>query len=128
MKNYNCDAEMFFYKTIDDIIDRVCTFIIRIDASKYSKLKQFSQAIHKLSLVFHKGMNITFECDRGILVSEDFGQRFHVHTALNSSCSKGVSECMKSMMGNLLFLKEQFKAALIGTNRNNLIAVPYYVL
>ena len=72
-------------------------------------------------------MNVPFECDRGVLVSKDFGQRFHVHTALNRSCSKGVSECMKAVMGNLLFLKEQFKTALIGTNRNDLATVPYHV-
>ena len=73
-------------------------------------------------------MNIPFECDRGILVSENFGQRFHVHTALNSASGEGMAECMKAVMGNLLFLKEQFKAALIGTNRNDLTAVPYYAL
>ena len=78
--------------------------------------------------MFHKGMNIPFECDRGILVSEDFGQRFHIHTALNSASGKGMTECMKSVMGNLLFLKEQFKTALIGANRNDLTAVPYHVL
>ena len=73
-------------------------------------------------------MNVPFECDRGVLVSENFGQRFHIHTALNSASSKGMAECMKTVMGNLLFLKEQFKAALIGANRNDLTAVPYYVL
>ena len=73
-------------------------------------------------------MNVPLERDRGVLVSENFGQRFHVHTALNRSCSESMAECMKSMMGNLLFLKEQFKATLIGSNRNNLTAVPYYVL
>ena len=113
---------------IDDTLIAICSFIIRIDASKSSKLKQFSQAIHKLSLVFHKGMNVPFECNRGILVPENFGQRFHVHTALNSTSSKSMSECMKTVMGNLLFLKEQFKATLIGANRNNLTAVPYYAL
>ena len=70
-------------------------------------------------------MNIPLECDCGILVSEDFRQRFHIHTALNRSCCKGMSECMKAVMGNLLFVKEQFKAALIGANRNDLTAVPY---
>ena len=72
-------------------------------------------------------MNIPFECDRGVLVSEDFGQRFHVHAALNRSCSEGMAECMKSVMWNLLFLKEQFKATLIGANRNDLTIVPYHV-
>ena len=115
---------MFFFLIIDETLNVICSFIIRIDASKSSKLKQFSQAIHELSLVFHKGMDVPFECDRGILVSEDFGQRFHVHTALNSASSKGVSECMKAVMGNLLLFKEQFKTALIGANRNDLTAVP----
>ena len=73
-------------------------------------------------------MNVPFERDRGILVSENFGQRFHVHAALNRASGEGMSECMKSVMGNLLFLKEQFKAALIGANRNDLTAVPYHVL
>ena len=73
-------------------------------------------------------MNVPFECDRGVLVSENFGQRFHVHTAFYRASGKGVSECMKTVMGNLLFLKEQFKAALIGANRNDLTTVPYYVL
>ena len=119
---------MFFFLIIDETLNIICSFIIRIDASKSSKLKQFSQAIHKLSLVFHKGMNIPFECDRGILMSEDFGQRFHIHATLNRASCEGVSESMKSVMGNFLFFKEQFKAALIGTNRNDLTAVPYHVL
>ena len=73
-------------------------------------------------------MNIPFECNCGVLVSENFGQRFHIHTALNSTGGKSVSECMKSVVGNLLFLKEQFKAALIGANRNDLAAIPYHAL
>ena len=73
-------------------------------------------------------MDIPFECDRGILMSEDFGQRFHIHSALNRASGEGMPESMKSVMGNLLFLKEQLKAALIGANRNDLTAVPNHVL
>ena len=73
-------------------------------------------------------MNIPFERDRGILMSENFRQRFYIHTTLNSAGSKGMSECMKTVMRNLLLLKEQFKAALIGANGNNFTAVSYHVL
>ena len=60
--------------------------------------EDFAQLIHHTALVFHERMNIPVESDGRILVSEDFGQRFHIHTALDSASSKGVSECMKAMM------------------------------
>ena len=90
--------------------------------------EKFSQTIHILLLVFHKGMNIPFECDRWILVPKDFGQRLDIHPALNRSCGKGMTERMKSVMGYLLRFEKQFKATLIGPNGYHLVSVPYDVL
>ena len=61
-------------------------------------------------------------------MSEDFREGFDVHSALDGACRKGVAQSVETVMGNLLLFKEQFKAALIGANRNDLTAVPYHVL
>lgn len=61
-------------------------------------------------------------------MTEDFREGFDVHSALDGARRKGVTESVETVMGNLLLFKEQFKAALIGANRNDLTAVPYYVL
>ena len=52
---------------------KVLDIVYYYDTRKKEKNSEhFPQAIHKLSLVFHKGMNIPLECDRGVLVPEDF--------------------------------------------------------
>ena len=73
-------------------------------------------------------MNIPFECDRRVFMTEDFREGFDIHSALDGARRKGVAQSVETVMGNLLLFKEQFKAALIGTNRNDLTAVPYHVL
>lgn len=61
-------------------------------------------------------------------MSEDFREGFDVHSALDGACRKGVAQSVETVMGNLLLFKEQFKAALIGTNRDDLRSVGYDVL
>jgi len=61
-------------------------------------------------------------------MSEDFREGFDVHSALDGARRKGVTESVETVMGNLLLFKEQFKAALIGTNRDDLRSVGYDVL
>ena len=60
-------------------------------------------------------------------MSEDFREGFDIHSALDGARRKGVAQSVETVMGNLLLFKEQFKATLIGANRNDLIAVPYHV-
>ena len=86
-------------------------------------MSMFSYPIHELPFVFHKRMNVPLECNRGVFVSENFGQGFHIHTTLNRASRTGMSERMKAVMGYFLFFQEQFEAALIGTNRNGFTAV-----
>ena len=61
-------------------------------------------------------------------MTEDFREGFDVHSALDGARRKGVAQSVETVMGNLLFFKEQFKAALIGTNRDDLRSVGYDVL
>ena len=49
------------------------TYYANRNSQRVKKLKHFSEPIHILSLVFHQGMNIAFERDGRIFVSENFG-------------------------------------------------------
>ena len=75
----------------------------------------------------HKGVNVPFQRYRWVFVTEDFREGFYVHSALDGTRCKGVTESMETVVGHLLFFKEQFKATLIGTNRDNLRSVRYDV-
>ena len=61
-------------------------------------------------------------------MTKNFGECFYIHSALDGACRKGVAQSVETVMGNLLLFKEQFKAALIGTNRDDLRSVGYDVL
>ena len=51
----------------------ITTYYANRNSQKVKKLKHFSEPIHILSLVFHQGVNVAFERDGRIFVSENFG-------------------------------------------------------
>ena len=50
--------------------------------------------------MLHKGMSIAVECNGRVLVAEDLGKRFHVHTAFKSAGSERVSQRVKAFVRN----------------------------
>lgn len=81
-----------------------------------SFLQQFSQLVHHLRLVLHEGMGIAVKGDCRILVTEDFGQRFHVHAALYRACGKGVPQRVETLVRDIQSFQQQFKTPLVGAD------------
>ena len=76
-------------------------------------LQQFAELVHHLFLVFHKGVNIAVKGYGWILMTEYFGQRFHVHSAFQGARCKGVAQRMKAPMRYIEILLQRSKGALV---------------
>ena len=50
--------------------------------------------------MWHEAVNIAVQRDGRVLVTEDFRQRFDIHSALQRTGGKGVSQGMKPAMRN----------------------------
>ena len=66
--------------------------------------------------MFHQRMCIAIERNGRVLVPEDLGERFYIHTAFKGASSKGMPQGMKALMRNIQSFQEQFKTSLVGTN------------
>lgn len=54
----------------------------------------------------HEAVNIAIQCDRRVLVTEDFRERFDIHAALQCAGCKGMPQGMKPAMLNVKAAKE----------------------
>ena len=62
--------------------------------------EQFSAAVHHLVFMRHEAVNIAIQRDGRVLVTEDFRQRFDIHSALQRAGGKGMPQGMKPAMRN----------------------------
>lgn len=53
-----------------------------IGAEQVKKLKELTEFVHHFLLVLHKRMNISVKRYGRVLMTENFGERFHIHSAL----------------------------------------------
>ena len=83
--------------------------------------KDFSELIHHCSLMLHKRMDIAVERDHRILVTENFGEGFNIHSTFYRSCCECVTESVKAFPRYADLLQQQFKAALIGANGEEIL-------
>ena len=67
---------------ICDIIEYLKPTIMVIGAEAYKKLKELAKLVHHLLLMLHKRMNISVKRYGRILMTENFGERFYIHSAL----------------------------------------------
>ena len=67
---------------ICDIIEYLKPTIMVIGAETHKKLKELAEFVHHFFLVLHKRMNISVKRYGWVLMTEDFGQRFNVHSTL----------------------------------------------
>ena len=67
---------------ICDIIDYLKPTIVVIGADNTKKLKELTESVHHFLLMLHKRMNISVKCDGRVLMTENFGECFHIHSAL----------------------------------------------
>ena len=51
--------------------------------------------------MLHEGMGVAVEGDGRVFVTEDLGEGFHVHAALEGARRKGMPQGMKSLMRNM---------------------------
>lgn len=54
----------------------------------------------------HETVNIAVQCDRRIFVTEDFRERFDIHSTLKCAGGKGMPQGMKTAMRNLKAAEE----------------------
>ena len=76
--------------------------------------------------MLHKGVGVTVQSDGRILVPEDLGKRFYIHTTLNGTGGEGMSQRMKSFVRNIQSFQEQFKTSLVGADRNRISVCRHY--
>ena len=57
-------------------------------------------------LMRHETVNIAVQCDRRVLMTEDFRERFDIHSALQRAGGKGMPQGMKPAMRNVKAAKE----------------------
>ena len=69
----------------------------------------------------HKAVNIAIQRNRRVLVTEDFRQRFDIHTALQRAGGKGMPQGMKPAMRNADATEQQTETVLIRTHRLHLV-------
>ena len=84
----------------------------------FSISKQLPDPVHHLLFMLHKRVSVTVQSDGWILVSEDLGKRFYIHTALNGTGGKSMPQGVKSFVRYLQIFQKQFKTPLVGTNGN----------
>ena len=77
MPNYIAIIFVFCYN-----IEKERTLNIVIHVRSFGLLQQLSEPVHHIRLMFHKRVSIAVERDGRILVTENLGERFHIHAAL----------------------------------------------
>ena len=65
-----------------DIIYHLKPTIMVIGAGTRKKLKELTESVHHFLLMLHKRMNISVKCYGRVLVTENFGECFYIHSAL----------------------------------------------
>ena len=85
-------------------------------------VKQSAHPVHHFRFVLCQRVCVTRQGYSDILVSENFGKRFHIHSALYCARGKGVTERMKAAMRNFKFFQQSFKRLLIRAHLRSLAA------
>ena len=67
---------------ICDIIEYLKPTIMVIGAERVKKLKELTEFVHHFFLMLHKRMNISVKRYGRVLMTENFGERFHIHSTL----------------------------------------------
>ena len=69
----------------------------------------------------HEAVNIAIQRDGRILVTENFRQRFDIHSALQRTGGKGMTQGVKPAMRNANTAEQQTEAVLIRAHRLHLV-------
>ena len=64
-------------------------------------LKKFSEPIHHVGFMFHKGMGVAVERDGRVFMPQNFGQGLYVHSAFQRARGKGVPQGMEALMQDI---------------------------
>ena len=115
MPNYIAIIFVFCYN-----IEKERTLNIVIHVRSFGLLQQFSELVHHVGFMLHKGVGIAVERDGRIFVTEDLGERFYVHAAFECASGKCVTQGMKALVQNIQFFQEQFKTSLVGADGHRL--------
>ena len=91
-------------------------------------LQHFAEFVHHRYLVFVQAVRIAIQRDIHALVPKYFGQRFHVHSALQSPRCKSVAQAVKPFVRYAEMLEYQLKTPLICPHRNVFASVADEIL
>ena len=86
----------------------------------YVLSKQLSKLVHHVRLMLHERVGIAIERDGRGLMTEDLGERFHVHATFEGAGGKCVPQGMKAFVLYFQPFQEQFKTSLVGADGNGL--------
>ena len=73
---------LFITAIIDDFLYSICAWNTIFGVRFYMPLQKLSKLVHHIGFMLHKGMGIAVERYSRILVTENLGERFHIHAAL----------------------------------------------
>ena len=82
LKSGVCSPFALTSSKICDIIEYLKPTIMAIGAETHKKLKELTESVHHFLLVLHKGMNISVKGYGWVLMTENFGECFYIHSAL----------------------------------------------
>ena len=66
--------------------------------------------------MLHERMGIAIERNGRVLMTEDLGKRFYVHTTFECAGGERVPQGVKPFVRNFQFFQEQFKTSLVGAD------------
>ena len=90
-------------------------------------LQQFAELVHHLLLMLHERVNIAVKGYGWILMPEYLGQCFHIHSAFQGACCKGMAERVKAFVWDSELSLQRSKGALVRSDRNRFFAIRYDV-
>ena len=96
MPNYIAIFCVFCYN-----IEEERTLNIVIHVRSFGLSQELSELVHHVCFMLHKRMSIAVERNGRILMTENFRERFHIHTAFESAGGKRMPQRMKTLMRNV---------------------------
>lgn len=72
--------------------------MIRIIHVHIFSLQQFPQLVHHVGFMLHKRVGVAVQSNCRVLVSEDLGERFYIHTAFDGAGGECMPQGMKALV------------------------------
>lgn len=71
-----------------------------IHVRSFGLSQKLSEPVHHVCFMLHKRVSVAVKGNRWVLMTEDLGERLHVHTAFEGAGGKRMPQGMESLMRN----------------------------